>query len=163
MEDSQRIIDLLFDNIINFIEKPSPAFNDMPVCPFAKQARLKNLIDIRVIDFSLESLDDRIVEIVESYFGDYKKLIIFAHPDKNICHIKLDKLGDEYEKRFPLLTVFRSHPLNEFSVDGLYTRREPYPNLQFVTNQHLEEARIKLSAHYYSKMSDDNLRDIGLK
>ena len=110
----------------------------------------------------MDEIDDRIVNVVDSYFSDYQKLIIIAHPDQHICHIKLNRLGDLYEKRFPDLIVFRSHPLNEFQVDGLYTRREPYPNLQFVTKQHLAEARARLSSKYYSKMSEDNLRDIGL-
>lgn len=156
------IVDSLTDNLVNFIEVPHPAFAGMPVCPFAKRARLKNLIDIRVIDFDLDQLDDRIVKVVETHFSDPNKLIIFAHPDKQICQHKLNKLGDEYEKRFPLLVVFRSHPLNDFQVDGLYTRREPYPNLQFVTKQHLAEARAKLSPKYYSNMTAENLRDIGL-
>ncbi len=156
------IVKALTENLVNFIEVPHPAFAGMPVCPFAKQARLKGLIDIKIVDFNLEEIDDRIVNVVDFYFTNHEKLIIFAHPDKHICQIKLNRLGDLYEKRFPSLVVFRSHPLNEFQVDGLYTRREPYPNLQFVTKQHLEEARSRLSSKYYSKMSEDNLRELGL-
>ncbi len=156
------IVKALTDNLINFIEVPHPAFSGMPVCPFAKQARLKHLIDIKVVDFNMDEIDDRIVNVVNSYFDQPDKLIIFAHPNQQICQIKLNKLGDLYEKRFPSLIVFRSHPLNEFQVDGLYTRREPYPNLQFVTKQHLEEARAKLSPKYYSNMTEDNRREIGL-
>lgn len=162
MEDHQRIIDAIRDNIINFIEKPSPAFNGMPVCPFAKKARLENLIDIRVLDFSLDELDDRILRVIESYFEDYRRLIIFVNPDPNICINKLNLIGAEYESKFPLLTVFRSHPLDEFKVAGVNTRREPYANLQFVTKRHLEEARKTLSKKYYAKMTEENLRDIGL-
>lgn len=31
--------------------------------------------------------------------------------------------------------IFRGHPLDEFQISGVYTRRDPYPNLQFIEKQ----------------------------
>jgi ethanolamine utilization protein EutP (predicted NTPase) len=47
--------------------------------------------------------------------------------------------------------VFSGHPQDEYKLNGEYTRREPYPNLQFNSKKLLDEATeyLKKTKYYH--------------
>lgn len=135
----------------DFIEKKHPAFNNMPVCPFAGKARKKKRIDYRVGPFLWEDID-KIVEQARSANHDKFEIIMFVHPDKSFSFEELGKIINEVSMRLnPEFSVFGGHPLDPFMMHGVYTRRDPYPNFQIVSTPFLNKATNKLKKTDYYK------------
>lgn len=80
------IINEMLEHSKSFIEKPHPAFGNMPICPFAAQARISNRIRFLVTPLSMEAVQDgselmlEINAFMEGKFdGD---ALICVHPSK---------------------------------------------------------------------------------
>jgi hypothetical protein len=53
------------------------------------------------------------------------------------------------------------HPDDPFNIDGLHTRREPYPNIQVLRLDVGEWAHESIKhSGYYDRWTESNLRDI---
>jgi hypothetical protein len=53
------------------------------------------------------------------------------------------------------------HPEDPFNIDGLYTRREPYPNIQLIGLDVGERAHQSIkNSGYYDRWTESNLRDL---
>lgn len=164
MHDADLIIKEVTDYIVNYIEKPSPAFGGFPVCPFAKKHRLAGEINFVVLDFSLsESIDPRITKLVEGFLAQthYKSLFVI-HPDKNLDQVALTEFCDKLQSvvKPSGLMLFRGHPQDPFKIGDEYTRREPYPGFQLLHEALILETRAKLKPAYFKNWSAEAIKEV---
>lgn len=132
----------------SFIEKPHAATNGMPVCPFAKKARLDNDILYVIEPFCLP----RMMEKVQEWRGSGYRVLTFVDPDKSL---PLDQFMDFYFKFVVEMTddldLSESHPEHPFTLNGLRTRCDPYPNIQVTVLKDFSESQQKLrKSRYYN-------------
>jgi hypothetical protein len=125
----------------HFIEQPDPVFGGLPVCPFAKAARLKRSIRFDVMSFagtdSFEP-DGQAMTLIEEFLADRQLETLFViHPEPD--RIGAQALEDWVERLNARLAasavtsdlqVFEAHPDSEFCIRGIHTRRSPYPSFQ---------------------------------
>lgn len=145
--------------IQDFVEKPHPVFNNLSVCPFARKARLEGRIRIEVCDLSQD-----VLSICRSFSPTDHDIMIVMHPDKT----GVDK--DDLELLAALVStelgyeVFTGHPEHDFRIGDLYTRREPYPNLQLVAPGLLAAAVAGLKkTGYYANWTTADLEYVSGK
>lgn len=132
--------------IENFISKPNPGLNNFAVCPFAKTAK---------IDFEIyETITP--VEVSKLFEAHQNNLLIIII--KQATLEDLNKLAESVGRED--WVIFKGHPEDNFSINGIFTRKDPYPNLQFIKKQELLDARASLSENYYANWSETNLKDV---
>lgn len=143
---------------IAFVERPHPAFNDLPVCPFAKKARLEHKLQYEICDLDIHHMLDQI----ERWRTSGTQTIILVIPDNEmpfadfLLHFELLKATLPKD-----LSVFEAHPHSDYLYHGVYTRREPYPNFQVMRISDLDRAHDQLlHSHWYEtgKGDDDGVR-----
>ena len=54
--DHAEIVRELSQYIIDFVERPHPKLGNLPVCPFARKARLENRIQFEVLELTREGI-----------------------------------------------------------------------------------------------------------
>lgn len=145
-----KIINQFNDYIRSRIEVPHDNFHGMPICPFAKAARLADKIEYVVTkDFSPSTLI--------LYINDWLKydtetdVLIVIHPsDKAVPFDMLQSLADflcsEYRG---VAEIFAGHPSSTTTFNGVLTRMDPWPNLQVNRTSDLREARAELQKTRY--------------
>lgn len=137
---------------MNFVEKPNPAFSNLPVCPFAKQARKSGKIECFVHNLSVcKEIEDRIAAFVAQ---DHHETLWLIQPNQEISSVDTDKVSDALSEKYgPELMFFSGHPESEFQMGGIYTRREPYPNIIVQKTSVLAHKELKLkNTRYYDKL-----------
>jgi hypothetical protein len=169
-ETDVEIIGRMMEYMQNFLEQPHPIFGDMPVCPFAQAARLKQKIFYRVYPFSSsEDLhsESALIKLVETlHQSDTYEALWVIHPDRwamtlNELHGFVDKLNQAIA---PMkLVAFGGHPHEPFNIEGLHTRQEPYINFTVQAHKKVKSASdTLLKTQYYDRWSAENLKQIGL-
>ena len=149
------------------LEQPHPVFGGLPICPFSKKARLQNKIFYKVLALTMTQLQagselrQTIVSFQESHQHD---VLLFISPDEtlNVKQVQafVEQLNTTLE---PLgLTAFGGHPQDDFNVQGVYTRQEPYINLTVQSLTVLQAASAQLTkTSYYQHWSAENLQQVG--
>lgn len=129
--------------LVSFVEKPHPAFNNLPVCPFAKKARIDNKLLYVVIN--LDDVDQALREVAAWEADPRYQAIILVDPRKEFPLEEFDRLADEFQsKLIPGLSLFTAHPKSEFEDRHVRTRQEPYPNWQVMRVSDLARAKEQL-------------------
>lgn len=140
------------DHLKNFVEKPSAAFNNLPVCPFAKKARNSGKIEFFVGSLVLRG---PLYERIEQFNAqDFYETLWLIHPNCIVNSYETDKISDELSEKYgPDLQFFSGHPESNFQMNGVYTRREPYPNIIVQKTSLLikKEAKLKGTRYYDQK------------
>ena len=147
--------------IIDFVEQPQPKLGNLPVCPFARKARLENRIQFKV----LELTRDGVLALLPLFTAKPElHVMICIDPRKDgLSSAEVCQLVEVLNQVLPALNLsaLGGHPEDPFNIDGLYTRRDPYPNLQLLRLDVGERAHQSLkSASYYDRWSESNLRDV---
>ena len=149
------------DYIVNFVEQPRPEMGNMPVCPFARKARLDSRMRIEVMELTSGAITPHLASFARESSLD---LIICVHPEKNgLSCGEVYRLAGELNELLPALNILAlaGHPDDPFNIDGLYTRREPYPNIQLLRRDVGERAYRSLeSSGYYDRWTEENFRDL---
>ncbi len=148
MSDNE-IIEEFLNHIIKFVEKPQLQFSNLPVCPYAKRARLQNRIRFEVIEMT----KDGIINLIPS-FAENKELevMVCIHPRKDLPCSRVYEVAEELNKELTDFQAFCGHPEDPFNIKGLYTRREPYPNVQIINKELGNKATAGLRKTGYYKM-----------
>jgi len=143
-------IEIFKQYIRDFIEKPHEAFDGLPVCPFAHSAKINFLVFDTITKTG----------ILDHHKNNDKEMliIIIKNIEINDLSLLVKSISVELEDCF----VFGGHPLDDFNINGLYTRRDPYCNIQIVKKERLLEARDSLKKSYYNNWNKENLEDVGL-
>lgn len=148
--DDELIIISMLNHLVHFVEKPHPAFANMPPCPFAKKARIENKIKFVVFDFS-EGLTDKLKEIIQLFPDPNYEILWVINPNKKMPVEAVYKLIESLNDWLnPYMETFGGHPNDPYESKGVKTRREPYPNFVVQVKEELNKARSKLkNTKYY--------------
>jgi len=146
--------------IIEFVEQPHPNLGNLPVCPFARKARLENRVQFEVLELTRE----RILALVPKFAANPElHMMICIHPHKDgLSSAKIYRLVELLNQTLPALNLsaLGGHPDDPFNIDGLYTRREPYPNIQLLRLDVGERAHQSIKdSGYYDRWTESNFRD----
>jgi hypothetical protein len=161
----------------NALERPHPIFGGLPVCPFARAARLKASIHFEVRAFSVdEPLDPDgwllrlVADFAQEDAAGSRETLFVIHPERRAMSAPaLEAFVARLDRRLrevPALAglrVFEAHPDSEFQVGGVYTRRGPYPSFQVLSHARLKTASDTLaSSGYYDHFTPAMLRAVGM-
>ena len=91
-------------------------------------------------------------------------MVICIHPKRDgISAEEVRQLVDALNETLPAknLMALGAHPVDPFNIDGLYTRREPYPNIQLLRlDVGVRAAESLKNTGYYDRWTEDNMRDV---
>lgn len=159
--DHAEVVRELTQYIIDFVEQPHPKLGNLPVCPFARKARRQNRIQFKVLELTREG----VLALVPSFRAKPElQLMICIHPRKDgLSSAEVYRLVEALNQVLPAVNLMAlgGHPADTFNIDGLYTRREPYPNIQLIALDVGERAHESIkSSGYYDRWTESNLRDV---
>jgi hypothetical protein len=158
----------------DFIERPHRVFGGLPICPFAKAARLKQSIRFEVLCFAAADPfepEGRVMTLIGELLGDKKLETLFViHPEPAQFGARaLEAWVDRLNVRLAGgvvtrgLQVFEAHPESEFCIGGVHTRRSPYPSFQVLRRSQLKDASASLlGSSYYDHFTPEMLRAVGM-
>ena len=159
--DHTEVVRELTRYIIDFVEQPHPKLGNLPVCPFARKARREHRIQFKVLELTREAVLAQVPSFKAQPTID---VMICIHPRKDgLSSDEVYRLVEALNLVLPAVNLIAlgGHPEDSFNIDGLYTRREPYPNIQLISLDVGERAHesIKKSG-YYDRWTESNLRDV---
>jgi hypothetical protein len=176
-ESAEEIVTEVLDWSVNTVEQPHPIFAGLPVCPFARAARLKDAIRFEVRAFSVdESLDPDgwlltlIADFAREEATGSRETLFVIHPERRaMSATALEAFVARLDRRLrdvPCLSgmrVFEAHPDSEFRVGDVYTRRGPYPSFQVLSHARLKATSDTLrGVGYYDHFTPAMLRAVGM-
>ncbi|WP_421657552.1 hypothetical protein [Leptothermofonsia sp. ETS-13] len=169
LETKADIIAQMISYMQNVLEKPHPVFGGLPICPFARKARLEKKVLYHVYRFvPLDRLnpDVHLMQFIQDFSRSkqYEALLVI-NPDRQA--LTLDELQQFVEGLNEViapygLIAFGGHPQEPFNIQGVYTRREPFINFTVQTQEKVKAASdALLKTHYYDYWSEENLKQVG--
>lgn len=163
-----RVISEMIQYIQEFIEVPHPTFGNLPVCPFARKARLDRAIMFRVYPFAERDLEEdaKLMEMIEIFDRDEtSEILLIIHPDRDRLSLsELQQFVEDLTRKLVSfdLVGFGGHPRDRFNIQGVYTRQSPYSHLAIQSTQQLKQVTPKLrNSGYYDNWTPENLDAIG--
>lgn len=168
-ESDTEIIESTLRWMTQFVELPHSVFGDLPVCPFTKKARLANQILFKVERFSTLTEFDRDSDIMQSiheFCNSDFEIMLVINPEKTAISAPqtqalIEKLNNNISDLG--LLAFHVHPDEDFNIDGLHTRRAPYPGFTVQVNSKLKPASDALEkTEYYKHWTAQQLTDFGI-
>jgi len=168
--DEAAVITEMIQYFESVLEKPHSVFNGLPICPFAKKARLQNKIFYKVLDLSFAELepDSELMNSIRAFqdSGVYEVLLIICPNLQALTVKQVQEMVVVLNQRISSsgLVAFGGHPQDDFIVQGVYTRREPFINMTVQSSERLQAASRDLEkTDYYQNWSPENLEQIGFK
>lgn len=162
LEDHAKIVREFKQHMIDFVEQPHAKLGNLPVCPFARKARLARRIQFEITELTRE----RVLILAESFTKNPQlQVMICIDPRKDVSYAETQRLVKELNKKLPTLNLMAlgGHPEDTFNIDGLYTRRDPHPNVQLIRLDVGERAHLSIKCSgYYDRWTESNFRDVAL-
>jgi hypothetical protein len=166
--ETNKIINFMKKYIQTYIEKPNAIFGNMPICPFAKKARLDNKICYVVYAFepcgNLSQYSDLLDLIRKFRKNQAYEILLVTHPDQQAFSLEEMNsfMQDLNTLIHPLgLVALSGHPLDEFNIKGVFTRGDPFINFIVQSRKVLESASESLKpTAYYDSWTLENLNSI---
>lgn len=154
--ESERILAEFLEYQKRFVEQRS-AWNDLPVCPFARQGRESGRITYRVLEFSsirCAELAGEFRRAVEEFAANGKQLVLLLiHPDRRaMSYAELERLIDVELAPYLAsldLEAFSGHPEHPLEIRGVYLRREPFITMQLIRRRTSQRATQSLQKRGY--------------
>jgi hypothetical protein len=156
------------------IEQPHPVFGGLPICPFARAARLRETIRFHVMPFNLgDPLESagHLIALIDHFAAEERWDTLFViHPDPQAFEASaLEQFVERLGRRLSTiqhladLRVFEAHPRSNFCVGGVFTRRSPYPSFQVLSHGRLKEGSdTLLESRYYDRFTPEMFRAVGM-
>lgn len=156
------------------IERPHPIVGGLPICPFARAARLRDAIGFHVMPFALDdplASEGTVMTLIDGFVADATAETLFViHPDPHAVDARaleafVTRLGRRLRETPSLsdLLVFEAHPRSPFCVGGVFTRRSPYPSFQVLSHTQLKKTSdTLLHSGYYDRFTPEMLRAVGM-
>ncbi|RZM82798.1 DUF1415 family protein [Leptolyngbya iicbica] len=167
-QPNEVVIDAMMAYLREFVEVPHPVFGDLPVCPFARKARLDNTIQFQVYPFTQNEVepDSQFMELVTDFTRDAgSEILIMIHPrPAGMSLAAMESFVEALNLHLlPLeLMAFGGHPEDNFNIQGVYTRRSPYPHLSIQSTPFLNQVTQSLrQTGYYQNWTAADLDVIG--
>ncbi len=157
--NKQHIINELNNWIVNFLEKPNAFLGDWSPCPYARQARIYNKIDIR-----FSEVDELLQSIIQSLpVLEEKDVIVICFDHNQIDCISLVKFVKETNKKIMLdnYVILEDHPNDKEFVNGVLMNFNHCGLLLIQKLDKLREASDKLrSKGYYDVWGQQELDSV---
>lgn len=140
-----------------FVEVPHVGLNGWPPCPYARQARVENNIDIR-------QGDDPYADCLETIYDDWSKEVIIYWYDQNKISAA-DFVDDVIHANKILLAkdivALEDHPDEEEKINGIKMNFGYCPIIVIQQNSKLNSAADQLRKKgYYASWSQEDLDKI---
>jgi hypothetical protein len=153
-----------------FLEKPHPVLGYKPICPFARRVRLEDRILYKVDRFGSHtdfSSNSHLLGIIEDFCQDDSyEILLVIHPERQaMTRWAMQQFIERLNQTISAmgLVAFSGHPDDDFNIQGVYTRQEPYLNFTVQTKQLVKEASdLLLKTDYYNNWTPENLRYVGI-
>jgi hypothetical protein len=162
--DHAEIVRELTRHIIDFVEQPHPTFGNLPVCPFARKARLENRIEFTVLELTRAGIHALLPSFIANAALD---MLICIDPRKDgLSSPEVYQLVQALNQELPIMNLMAlgGHPQDPFKIDDLYTRRDPYPNVQLLRLDVGERAHQSIKdSPYYDRWTESNFRDVTVR
>ncbi len=150
------------------LEQPHPMFGNLPICPFAKQARINDQIRFFVYAFTPADLNiaSPLSSAIAQFVQSKKYQVLFMiHPDPQAMELnQLLAFVEQLDQQLRALhlTALGGHPDDSFNIKGVKTRQEPYPNVTIQSIEKLKQAsNLLTNTRYYENWTPDSLKMIG--
>ena len=146
--------------IAEFVTKPNPLLQNLPPCPYAKQAILEDKVQIVV---PTEGTVSYAIQHALTNFDHNMDLVMLVfdahHYDADMFADVVAKANDTIDKNFVLLD---DHPGNEENINGVKMNNGDYAIVFVQKTDKLDEGHRYLSEHtdYYDVWSQENLDDV---
>lgn len=149
------------------LEKPHPIFGGLPTCPFSKKARLQNKILYKVLDLSFAELQpgSHLLKTIQEFHASnlYDVLLVICPNIKSLSVNQVRSLVKKLNAAIASINLisFGGHPSDDFNIQGVYTRREPFINITIQSLEILNAATHFLKkTDYYQNWSPENLQQV---
>jgi len=130
--------------ILNFLSKPNSVFNNLPPCPYAKQAWLDGKVE--VIETDAKHLEQQICKILET-FPDDKDLVMFVLDPNEVSYEQLELISKQYKnEKFALL---KDHPNECETVKDIVLNNGKYAIIFVQRREELTRTRKELAGSGY--------------
>ena len=159
----------------SFVEHPHEIFGGLPICPFARAARLKQTIRFEVRPFAMDDPLDaggELLSLVTEFVGQTAsaglETLFVIHPDRAQPLRELEAFVERLNARMmsgPLrdFQAFEAHPDSQFRVGNVYTRRSPLPSFQVLSRELLKKGSDSLlGSQYYARFTPEMLHAVGM-
>ena len=158
----------IHDWIENFLSTPSAVLNDLPPCPFAKQALLQNRIVVREIKpLPNITIPNYFIAEMENYTYHWpkgKEVVVLGCDPKLITADELEHSVETATERFLEKRGFialEDHPDCVESVDTLIFNQGDYALVLIQEADKLEKARrILQKQDYYKNWPEEYYKDV---
>ena len=143
-----------WEDYTDFVERPHEKFGGLPVCPFAKQSRVRGEYQFRVMELTR----DAVLAIAPLFDDTRLHLIICVDPSEGrVTATEARELVRELNATLLDMNLMATstHPDDDFNIDGLYTRRTPHPAIspmRFDVGDRAYKSLMK--SHYYDKWKE---------
>lgn len=147
------------DWLINFVEQPNELFNNWPICPYARQTRLSN--NIEVFYSEVKDFTSSVIKSVALLESKEVVIILFDHNDISVNELDIyletankDLMSVDY-------VILEDHPNRKEVINGLTLNFKESGLLIIQKLSKLNEASAKLrEKNYYAHWSKENLKDV---
>jgi hypothetical protein len=139
--------------MMNFVELIHPTFSNMPVCPFAKKARISDTIDFQFVELDL--IESYIERIANFKLRSDEKEVLFLLGESLVTNRQIEFITDVLTELFgDELQLFAFHPDSQFEMGGLFTRKMPSPGIIVQRNSDVETREVALKrTKYYDNLA----------
>tara|TARA_E500000318_G_scaffold35203_1_gene34433 strand:- start:662 stop:1168 length:507 start_codon:yes stop_codon:yes gene_type:complete len=158
-EASKHIVESITKWMETFVEKPHPSFGNMPPCPYARQFRLQNKVNI--IECKTEIWNESKTQM--DAWNDEWEAIILASEDTAVDHHLLSQKVAELNKEYKTkdLVALEDHPNSVELIDGVSMNHGHLVLVVIQRLQRLNQFSSNLQkTKYYDKWSEENLDDV---
>jgi hypothetical protein len=132
--------------IINFVELKTPAFGNLPVCPFARKERIQNKINYIVTDLS--NLDNIVDKINNNNFNEKTTLLLIDTHNKLTIEEKEkfeDIINDKCKNYWAVYLLANE----DLSFNGFFSRTNEFPLIIVTSRPDVEKAELSLKSTKY--------------
>lgn len=148
----------LFNYLVDFLEKPHPAFGSLPPCPFARKERLAQRVTAKKWMLSLDYQQDSLLEFIRNFDANpqYSTLLLYDE-EYTISHLDIETISAQLMCALSdiEMLIIPLHPDAPFAPAQVHTRKAPYPTLVIQRHVLLSDAQVTLlKTSYYDKISE---------
>ena len=156
---SPEIVDSITQWLETFVEQPHPSFGNMPPCPYARQFRLQNKVQIIVVNTAIW---DETKKQMVNWTDEWEAVIVVSKVTQMSQGLLSEKIF-ALNKRFRHhdLVALEDHPDSVETIDGVVMN---HGSLVLVVIQRLKRlnqfSKNLQKTKYYDKWSQENLDDV---
>jgi hypothetical protein len=144
--------------ITGFVEKPSPLLNGWPPCPYARQARLENRVDIRMGSHPYHDLE----QLATQGLGDLDVVVLVYDPGQfDLLTFRKHWQSAQQHLHARGLLVLEDHPSEPEMVRGVCMNQGTWALLFVQDLKRLNDAAQQLATKgYYHNWPREYLNDL---